>query len=95
MFMSSELVKRVNRMQDAVNKGAFQLVDHYTARYNGQTIHVYELRSWHTHRRSPRLYTIVREGSTWHCSCPDFEQNGAYYPCKHILYITILRPEDY
>lgn len=86
-MLSSEITKRVHRMQDAVKKGAFSMVDRYAVMHNGNRAVVYTLKSWHTHRRSPRLYTIMQESGNWRCSCPDFEQNGAYYPCKHILYI--------
>ncbi|WP_322793327.1 SWIM zinc finger family protein [Bellilinea sp.] len=52
---------------------------------------IWEVWSNHTHRRSPRLYTVSRveeQGKAhWGCTCPDFEANGQWFPCKHILYV--------
>lgn len=85
-MLSSEIIKRVHRMQDAVKKGAFSVVDTYTVMHNGNHVAVYILKSWHTHR-TPRFYTITHENGTWRCTCPDFESHGKIYPCKHVLFV--------
>ncbi|GIV65541.1 MAG: hypothetical protein KatS3mg046_801 [Bellilinea sp.] len=90
--IASEASKRRERMYDARSKGAFQIQSRQVYRNGGKTLTVWELWSSHTHRRSPRCYTVTRvqeNGKTphWGCTCPDFEANGAWFPCKHILYV--------
>ncbi len=92
MSIASELAKRRERMQDAVSKGHFAIESRQVYHGDGKTITIWEVWSSHTHRRSPRLYAVSRvqeQGRThWGCTCPDFEENGKWFPCKHILYVA-------
>ncbi len=78
-------------MRDAVSKGAFQIQSRQVYRTATKTVTIWEIWSSHTHRRSPRLYVVSRlkeqDKAKWGCTCPDFEANGAWFPCKHILYV--------
>lgn len=89
--ISNEITKRQERMRDAVAKGSFEILSRQRYRSQGKTITVWEVWSNHTHRRKPRLYVVsrVQEGNVlhWGCTCPDFETNGQWFPCKHILYL--------
>lgn len=91
-IISNEATKRRERMYDAIQKGNFEIT--YKQSYSGgqgKTVTIWKVWSNHTHCRSPRLYTVsqVKEQgrSHWACTCPDFEANGQWFPCKHILYI--------
>ncbi|GIV65473.1 MAG: hypothetical protein KatS3mg046_733 [Bellilinea sp.] len=89
--VNNEAKKRRERMQDAVSKGHFAIESRQVYRGKDKTITIWEVRSSHTHRRSPRTYTVSRvqeQGRThWGCTCPDFEANGQWFPCKHILFV--------
>lgn len=89
--IADEAAKRRERMREAVSKGCFRIQSRQSYRGEGKTVTLWELWSSHTHRRSPRLYTVSRveeRGQTrWGCTCPDFETNGQWFPCKHILYV--------
>lgn len=89
-FVSSEKTKRLQRMQDAVRKGSFHIQDWQVYRIGDKRLTIWEVRSTHTHR-SPRVYLVskvtMEDLFEWKCTCPDFEANGKWIPCKHILYI--------
>ncbi len=90
-IISTERVKRLQRMHDAVKKARFRIQSRNLYRSEDKTATIWEVWSNHTHRRSPRLYVVSRVEArgriTWNCTCPDFEANGHWFPCKHILYI--------
>ena len=90
-IVSAEAAKRRERMRDAVAKDCFVVQFRQVYRGRDKTVTVWEVWSSHTHRRSPRLYVVSRmqeQGKTsWGCTCPDFESNGQWFPCKHILYV--------
>lgn len=86
--MRTEAEKRRARMQQAVAKGYFRLLEHYTVHTGSGRLEVYAVWSCQTHRRNPRVYLVSRDGTKgWTCTCPDFAQNGRWLPCKHILYV--------
>jgi len=89
-FIGSEAEKRRERMLDAVEKGCFEIQSRQSYRGKGKTVTLWEVWSNHTRRR-PRVYTVSRiaeQGRVrWGCTCPDFESNGQWFPCKHILYV--------
>ncbi len=87
-----ELSKRITRMQEAVRQKQFRLIDYYTIRQGEKTTRLYNVWSCQTHRRRPRVYVVIHERVTgepgqWSCTCPDFENNGRWFPCKHIIYV--------
>ncbi|GAP07452.1 MULTISPECIES: SWIM zinc finger family protein [Anaerolinea] len=90
-FIGSEAAKRRERMLDAVKKDCFQIQSRQFYRGEGKTITLWEVWSSHTHRRYPRLYVVSRVEAqgriAFGCTCPDFESNGQWFPCKHILFV--------
>lgn len=97
-FIGSEVTKRKKRMLDAIRKNCFRIDYKETYRVAKENVTVivtlWEVWSTHTHR-SPRLYIVTRteengqkrRGCRWECTCPDFEANGQWFPCKHILFV--------
>ena len=96
MLASEAVAKRLVRMHDAVKKGAFHIS--YTQQFrvteNDKVVFVkmWEVWSNHTHRRVRRMYLVSETKDdtgkvVWRCTCPDFQQNGSWTPCKHILYV--------
>jgi len=100
MNASLEVLKRQKRMLDAIRKNCFHIDHKETYRVAKENVTVivtlWEVWSTHTHR-SARLYIVTRaveeengqkrRGCKWECTCPDFEANGQWFPCKHILFV--------
>jgi len=90
MLASEALVKRMDRAKKARERGQFRLLSRYTVvNSEGWKTIVYEVWSCQTHRRNPRVYLVSHDLSKglWTCTCPDFQQNGNWTPCKHVLYV--------
>jgi tRNA U38,U39,U40 pseudouridine synthase TruA len=89
-IIGTEVSKRRERMQNARAKNAFHIISKLKYKLRDEVITAWEICSTHTHR-SPRYYIVSRhyngEHSRWECTCPDFEANGDFFPCKHILYV--------
>jgi len=89
-IISTEASKRRARMQDALEKNAFRFVSKVKYKLGDELVTAWEICSTHN-RRSPRYYIVSRhvyKGEIkWACTCPDFEANGVFFPCKHILYV--------
>lgn len=89
-LIASEAAKRKERMRDAVDKNRFHIQHQQTYRIGDKKVRMWEVRSTHT-RRYPRVYlvskTTAEDFVEWKCTCPDFEANGRWFPCKHILYV--------
>ena len=96
--IQGEAAKRRERMHKAVAKNCFEITHTQQFRVvDGEKVvsgKMWEIFSTHTHK-SGRYYIVSQIKTetaktvvyTWTCTCPDFEQNGKWVPCKHILFV--------
>ena len=96
-MLAESVAKRWERMQDAAQKGAFHISQTQQLRVKKDEkvvfVKMWEIWSNHTHR-APRMYLVSKAKDdtgkvVWRCTCPDFQQNGNWIPCKHILYVQM------
>ncbi len=87
--VADPILARLECVRKGQQKGTLRINRRYQMTVDGHKVLLFEV--WSTQTYKPgRIHYVTcsfEKGIVWGCSCPDFEKNGLFCPCKHILFV--------
>ena len=89
--VADPILARYERVRKGQQKGTLQIRGRFQLTVNQHPVFLFEVWSCQTYKPGRIHYVTCKiepkSRPEWKCTCRDFEKNGLFYPCKHIIFV--------